>query len=687
MAQQNFLSDKTFLKLIDNMQIKELYVKITVLDFYERPVGEIQGRVTGGTVSLNGSSIIRRTCSLTLVAKEAENGYENTDSLISINKKVQVEIGVKNTFIEKYEKYGDIVWFPLGIYVICSKSITHTIEEITISLSLKDKMCLLNGECGGILPAAINFREYEITNLMDDNQEPVKEYPTIFQIIQELVNHYGGEQLGKIIINDLDLRAKQIKKWTDSENSLYVTKRTNIETGKTFYYASATKPSSGSYTEYKAGSNIGYDFIDFIYPKELTSNIGDSITSVLDKIKNTLGNFEYFYDVHGNFIFQEIKNYLNNAKFSTDLKSMTKDNYSIDISMGKSVYIFDTSNLITSYSNTPNYSAIKNDYLIWGKKDNSVIRFHLAIDKKPQVGNIYYPFVWTDENGQQCIAIPGETTSLLNPGFVGIVYKYNGEFYLYKGKDSEANAIYTKLNGTYVSNGIKTKHWQTELYYQGLTAQTYGLDPGYYYPELAAEWPRICDVIGAEDTTSTTYKTDEIKAEYLADPSAMPYFLDFIDSDAAMGEFNINSMGRRTKAINEDSINCLFEPEFPDVVYIPRATTGAMSPESQAKLDECDLKGQDYVFIDPEAYNALEVGTNYNSAYNELRNQLFQCTSYNESITIQCLPIYYLEPNTRITVVDPDSGIGGDYIIKSISLPLTVNGIMSISCTRALQRI
>ena len=100
-----FLRDKTFLKLIDNMQVKELYVKITVLDFYERPVGEIQGRATGGTISLNGSSAIRRTCSLTLVATESDTGYENTDNLISINKKVQIEIGVKNL----YERYAIII--------------------------------------------------------------------------------------------------------------------------------------------------------------------------------------------------------------------------------------------------------------------------------------------------------------------------------------------------------------------------------------------------------------------------------------------------------------------------------------------------------------------------------------------------------------------------------------------------
>jgi hypothetical protein len=50
----------------------------------------------------------------------------------------------------------------------------------------------------------------------------------------------------------------------------------------------------------------------------------------------------------------------------------------------------------------------------------------------------------------------------------------------------------------------------------------------------------------------------------------------------------------------------------------------------------------------------------------------------NESITITALPIYWLEPNRKIEVEDNDSRIYGEYMIKSISIPLTYNGTMSI---------
>jgi len=51
------------------------------------------------------------------------------------------------------------------------------------------------------------------------------------------------------------------------------------------------------------GYTAGYRETDLIYPGELISSIGESLTSILDKLKNMLGAFEYFYDIEGRFIF------------------------------------------------------------------------------------------------------------------------------------------------------------------------------------------------------------------------------------------------------------------------------------------------------------------------------------------------------------------------------------------------
>jgi len=36
-------------------------------------------------------------------------------------------------------------------------SLSHSIGGASLQVSLRDKMCLLNGECGGVLPAATSF--------------------------------------------------------------------------------------------------------------------------------------------------------------------------------------------------------------------------------------------------------------------------------------------------------------------------------------------------------------------------------------------------------------------------------------------------------------------------------------------------------------------------------------------------
>jgi hypothetical protein len=46
-----------------------------------------------------------------------------------------------------------------------------------------------------------------------------------------------------------------------------------------------------------------------------------------------------------------------------------------------------------------------------------------------------------------------------------------------------------------------------------------------------------------------------------------------------------------------------------------------------------------------------------------------------------------MEPNTVIHVYDEDVGINGDYIVSKLTVPLTYNGTMSITATKAPKRL
>ena len=90
----------------------------------------------------------------------------------------------------------------------------------------------------------------------------------------------------------------------------------------------------------------------------------------------------------------------------------------------------------------------------------------------------------------------------------------------------------------------------------------------------------------------------------------------------------------------------------------------------------------------PPAYaNYFTISAQGKSAKETLDNLVYQHTYYQESISISAIPIYYLEPNTRIAIYDQNTNIAGDYLIKSIGYSLAHDGMMTITATKAVDRI
>ena len=673
-----YLQDSAFLSMVDTLQIKEQYVKITVLDWLEQPIQEVQGLVTGGNGNLDGKSAMRRSCNLqAFIPSEELSNITNVNNLFSINKKIYLEIGFKNT--TGYYKEYPILWYPQGLYIITNPSINHSASGVNLSLQLKDKMCLLNGDCGGKLAASTQFDEYET---IDENGDFVIMKPTIVQIIREAVNHFGGEQLGKIIISDLDTKVKMAMRWIGN-TPLYLINENGSYTMTTNYNDAKGK----AYTMYEYGDDVGFIFTDFTYPSELIENAGSSVVTVLDKIKSTLGNYEYFYDVHGNFVWQEIKNYLNTTQATVDLQKLNNEDYIVDQSRGKIAYDFTNSALVSSYSNTPQFSQIKNDFVVWGIRKTALgntipIRYHLAIDTKPAIGNIYEVFMYEDPtDGLTKAKAPikfAAAASFPEQGAAGVFYY---------AEDLKQIFVWETDSYRMLSNAelrkVKTTDWRTELYLQGAVAEPLGVESNYYYTELSAEWPKLYDICQSsyEENGETIY-TGGFRPEVLKHPSDIDYWLDFIDSNSSIGGLSVTNIGRRSHIVNSNDINCVFEPEIPDYVLIKKG-----QEDTDEKRQECEARNQAYIQVDEAIYDMLAIGGIPNGAFTEIKNLLHEYTSYNESIQIQIIPIYHLEPNIRIGVYDKDSNIAGDYMINTISVPFAISGTMSISATRAMTKL
>lgn len=469
---KNPLQDKEFLYNLNQDRHKEIYAKIISLSFDEKPLEQIEGRVTSGSINIDGTSTVRRTCNLTLIAKDVNI----TDFYWGVSNKFTLEIGLKNNI---NKEYPNIIWFKQGIYVITSFNSSLTNSNYTISINGKDKMCLLNGEIGGSLPSSIDFGKIDIyedtyteVQIKDYTQyvankyyiyengeyklslsefnEKTKYYTKdillrqdslkLKDIIKEAVHEYGKELYHNIIINDLDNYGLELLEYRgdkplyllyDEDAHIYtqmvIDEDFSIGNGYTIstcpqYNNAIDTLNDGRYIftledgkEYSAtkveyGATAGYRTTDLIYPGDLISSVGESLTSILDKIKNTIGAFEYFYDIDGRFIFQAKKIYSQNSwntLVNADDNIFARD----AVEESPYSYSFEDVNLIQQFQNTPAINNVKNDYSIWGTRkgiSGAEIPIHAryAIHNKPVYYHSYDGNTYTTLEMNEVIKMP-----------------------------------------------------------------------------------------------------------------------------------------------------------------------------------------------------------------------------------------------------------------------------------------
>ena len=268
-----------FLALIDDFVNQKQYVRITLLNWNENGIKEIEGELTSGSLSKDGASTVRRTGTLSATVNGSEYDVDDADMDFAINKKVFIEIGIKN-YTNQYPDFP-ILWFPQGVFFITNFSISSSATtSVNISLNLKDKMAGLNGEIGGTFSATTILDEQD-TQLEDGSYATTK--VLVYNIISEMVNHIGGEPLNNIVIEDVPSRIQRVMRWM-GENPLWMKQQGNINSG--IYYDVSVDDHSGQSGWYKyiAGDDVGYVYDDFYYTDELIAAPGETVTGILDKL-------------------------------------------------------------------------------------------------------------------------------------------------------------------------------------------------------------------------------------------------------------------------------------------------------------------------------------------------------------------------------------------------------------------
>ena len=766
-----------FLSLLDNFVNQRQYINITLLDWQERPIKEIDGIISSGTISKDGNSSVRRTCSLSCSIEGNKYNINDMQMDFSLNKKVFIEIGVKNDT----NRYTDwpILWFPQGVFYIDSFSMnSSTSSAVNLNLQLKDKMCLLNGDVGGKLPSTVQF-DTMTTQLADGtitNQKVL-----YYNLITELVNHWGEEDLNNIIIQDVPLRIRKVMQW-NGENPIYLERDIDEEDGSEIYQFYLEDDPEKDLTKYEQGDDIGYVYSDFVPVGEIIGSAGDTVCTILDTIKNQLGNYEYFYDIFGIFHFREIKNYLNITQSNIilqetgnpgryinleegqfQLDSGSEIQYLVETTNEKSVYSFSSANNITSITVTPNYNNIKNDFVINGIKESTTsdtqytIRYRCVIDEKPET-TCYIKSDYSslaEDTDIDRVAAYGEFedfifythpetydgTTVLETNRLAKWFDYwekdetdteNISYRLGRPPVGNMDQIYHTIEddkdkfwlwtgASYIELYLKDNpsdpnderkdpivydkyypiDWRTFLYCYGAEANALGLDPGPYFQDLWSFWPNEYNL---RRDKQCFYGEEESGQIYFKSLAQGNFYFDIIDAATSdLGQYSVQNIGRRVEVYDADDVNCLFRPEIPNVVFLNKdnpednwsenttITENRTVTEIAAMLaqqrQECIDNGQPWIQVPNEVYSNLNIGGYSNSAYEALRYEVFAHTNYQKVVSLTSIPVFYLEPNSRVEVSEDTTNTYGDYMVQNISLTLGPGANMAITLNEVFERL
>lgn len=727
---KNPLLDKEFLLKLDKNQHKENYVKIIALDFNEQPIETIEGVATGGTINVSGSSAIRRTCNLTLEPED----MDVHEYYWGKNTKFKVYVGLRNNIDETYD---DIIWFNMGLYVIVGFKVQLAANKYSVTIQGKDKMCLLNGDCGGTLTEAREFGKEYFT---DEDGVRTTSYPTIRNIIKNSVHQFAGEPFHNIILNDVDDTGLQIIDFA-GQDYIYLLRYANgtneglygnvlfdgnvirylapesgggkvvlselEETPGCFYYSLAPNADNSQATRIKntdslsdqqyyyvarcaAGEAVGYRTVDLTWTDDdgLLGEVGSNMTSIYDDITKTFTSFEYFYDVDGHFVFQKKPTYVNTS-WNNIVKVEDDETY---VESAKTVseysYSFTDSTLVQSFSNTPKMTDIRNDYSVWGKRtdsDESKLHLRYAICAQPttytQITVSSYDVAkWREQDANffqdltekailNFVQVEPKTFTTDDWDYREIIYQMSVDYFKYNHLDDFERRV-----------AQANPQWP-----QGRT--------GYecFYTDLYEFWRQLYNPEPTEADTDKYYTSDEIdipdgylywnKLVYSDPPSLNFWFELFGDTDAEYGKYSVSAIGDRAKAVDEDDVRTVVYNEIPELIYI-----------TQDKYDELKKlnmlqTGYSYVLLPDDYEDYFIVTTRGKSAQEELDNLLYKHTFCSAQIQLKAVPIYYLEPNTKIFVYDEQSCINGEYIISKISYNLKTGSLMTLTATQAPKRL
>ena len=161
----------------------------------------------------------------------------------------------------------------------------------------------------------------------------------------------------------------------------------------------------------------------------------------------------------------------------------------------------------------------------------------------------------------------------------------------------------------------------------------------------------------------------------IQDPSQLDYWLEFLDNDSELSKYFITNIGLRTYVMENQNIESIYLKNIPQIIYYN-------------ENDDINMIKTGYKYLQMKDLDSLFYNSSQGiSAKNQIDELLYEHSYASEEISVNIVPIYYLEPNTRILIYDKLSHINGEYIITKITQQLGYNQTMSFTASKTPQRL
>ena len=127
---------------------RRIKLRVDLLSFSFQVVGNIEGNVVSGSITIDANADIRRVADVSLVV--TDSSFEiGEDRKIWLDKYIQIYVGMVD-YAENTE------WVNMGIYLIDNPTRTYNATTHTLSFSAYDLMSKMTGLRNGQLPRSSN---------------------------------------------------------------------------------------------------------------------------------------------------------------------------------------------------------------------------------------------------------------------------------------------------------------------------------------------------------------------------------------------------------------------------------------------------------------------------------------------------------------------------------------------------